>query len=327
MKRLQNEGKIQHLITSIYVDIEPSNLKDPKRILVKFGGWDSIAMAPNENLHTHETITQDKWMWNAENFKYQGDTERSFMQGNSRSITVKPSLPYIYIPSGDLSNLMNAYKSDYAGSEIKCDNNDCYFEYDCLNVLTGNRHIEFKINDGYNPVIEYWIYDQHLLVDGSKIGKTSGWCYLSIFENSGSSSEWQLGIPFLQEYYHVLDMQPIENGQGKPYGGFAKKNHNIDIGSIRYNKNYSPYTPLDDDTSVPITPIPSGGGGSTNTTGGGGSTTNTTGGGNSTSNTTGGGNSTSNTTGGGNSTSGNSTDNTNTTGGGNTTTGNNTNST
>lgn len=102
MYQLKKNNRIDHNVAAIYTDLDPNNLELPPMIVVKFGGWDSFALAPNENLHVHRTNINTQWSWNTDTHKYiSGSVSRDLNLG-VRKIQVNPSVPYIYMAPHDL---------------------------------------------------------------------------------------------------------------------------------------------------------------------------------------------------------------------------------
>lgn len=100
MYKLKKDGRISHNVAAIYTDLDPKAGGTPMMV-VKFGGWDSFALGPNEKLNVHRTSINTQWTWRTIDHKYFGNTPVSLNVGE-KFIQINPSVPYIYMPPHDM---------------------------------------------------------------------------------------------------------------------------------------------------------------------------------------------------------------------------------
>ena len=160
-----------------------------------------------------------------------------------KTVFINPEVPYIYLPHSDYNMLMTILKGLY-GDTIDCTSDHCKFHQTCDNVDLKNGIFNFTLKDSVNE-FTFDLGKEYLLIDGH-IFNEDNTCYYAIFKHMNDEliSDWYIGNIFMDKYYIVYDMTPVEEFD-KDYNqiGFGLKSTVIEVGKEHYDPMYTYYWP------------------------------------------------------------------------------------
>ena len=106
MYKLKADGKIDHLVFSLFVDGINGNYSS-----IKFGSYDKSGIAPNEVLNVYKTHSIKNWNLVAYSAIVNNKNVIDGAASSNRYINFEPGVPYLYLPSADFTNVATEMKT------------------------------------------------------------------------------------------------------------------------------------------------------------------------------------------------------------------------
>lgn len=148
VQQLQNQGLIDHLVVSFYIDSECRN-KSNFCSHIKFGSYDQVSIKAGEELTMIRTDHWGTWDLNVNKLTI-GNLNKKLAQDENH-VKLSPELPYLYLPSSLYEVFIDRVNLLYDGTQWKpiCDKemNRCRFGMHCVVVEKKGIGLKFNLYD------------------------------------------------------------------------------------------------------------------------------------------------------------------------------------
>lgn len=251
MQQLKDQGKIDHMIMSLYVREHSGNYSS-----VKFGSYDKKGIADGASMAIYRTRENVRWSLTSSQFAVNDHTPLR----QTRELVFEFGLPYAYLPQEEFTEFTE--RMSIWDLNLRCDLNSCKYNQKCSDVQQNNYFkIAFRISDSTGTGNIYQLPVTKLFfLDGNVLGGSADSCYIPVFRSQLNDNRWYFGNFFTSYFYLVFDQTPIEEF-GKDYIqiGIAPRSSVPLVGEVSADNTATPedpVKPVKPDDPKPIVPDP-----------------------------------------------------------------------